>query len=116
MTTETPVNGSAPTPEEHAQAMQQAQALLQTAVEAYSRALIQSKSIGGQTMINHLDVMVHLELQKIQLALLIEALVNCGIVNPVAWKSVLAQRLQSTAAELNKPQIAIAVGRTLKGN
>jgi hypothetical protein len=116
MTTETPVNGSAPTPEEQAQAMQQSQVMLQAAVDQYGVALVRSKSINGEPTVNLIDMLVEGALTKIQLALLIEALANCGIVNAVAWKSVLAQRLQSAAAELNKPQIAIAVGRTLKGN
>jgi hypothetical protein len=93
-----------------------AQAILQKSADAYGHALAQSKTIGGQMNINMVEMMVQLEMTRIQLALLLEALSQIGVINAAPWKMGLAQRLDAFTAQLNQPRIAIAVGRAMKGN
>ena len=106
--TEQPINGAAPpTPE-------QAQALVQAAADEYGRALVQSRTLGQQINIDVMALMVEIYLQKIQLGLLLETLSGLGAVDPVAWKQLLAERLRAATAEFNKPQIALAVGASMR--
>ncbi len=109
MTTEIPINGSGPTEE-------RAQAMLQTSVDAFARAFVQSRSVGDQLNFNAVNVMVQVELQKLQFALLLEVLSTAGMINGVAWRAVLAQRLDELREQLSGPRIAIATGRAVKGN
>jgi len=94
----------------------QATAMLQTAVDAFGVALIQSKTVGAQMNINVAEMLVHLEVARVQMGLLLEVMAQIGALDQAAWKTGLAQRFDQMTARLNQPRIAIATGIVRKGN